>query len=79
MKYQEKGIGPAYGQETIASADATTFATALHVLGTAQQWRRCLEILQQMQVGTVVVIAIPGCKLQQLKCSISEGPRFGPN
>eukprot|EP00435_Cladocopium_sp_Y103_P040081 s2868_g10.t2 len=35
--------------ETIAFADATTFATALHVLGTAGQWRRCLEILQQMQ------------------------------
>eukprot|EP00435_Cladocopium_sp_Y103_P038474 s2868_g10.t1 len=36
-------------RETIAFADATTFATALHVLGTAGQWRRCLEILQQMQ------------------------------
>ncbi|CAL1131919.1 unnamed protein product [Cladocopium goreaui] len=36
-------------EETMASADATTFATALHVLGTAGQWRRCLEILQQMQ------------------------------
>ena len=47
----------AYGQETRASADATTFATALHVLGTAGQWRRCLEILQQMQVG---VVGIPG-------------------
>ena len=47
----------AYGQETMASADAATFATALHVLGTAGQWRRCLEILQQMQVG---VVGIPG-------------------